>query len=393
MFFERRAIPIRGSGHSTNTVNSNSLLFDTYINAEQAIKNSDVWTAVNIISADIARVKFHTDKKSVDNLLQNPSHLTNRFNFYQTMIVQLLLSGNAYAIRRVDKQGKEFWEFVAPGNVMVNQTNNGQEITYDVRFNLTGEDDLKNISSQDMIHLRWTSLNGGIIGRSPLTALSGELGLQKASGKLSMNTIQKAIMPNAVLKASTPLTPEQREGVRSKFEEANTGKNAGRILVTDSLIDYQAIQVTADIAKLISANDWTRNQIAKAFLLPIDMLGGESEHSNAEQIRSVYNATLGRYIAPLQEELSTKLGVDITADIREAIDLDGTLIEQRTSDLVKNGVISSQVGVQILSESHSDLVTPEIVAKVGLENAINTKGVTVDGAGNTQFNGTSGIKG
>ena len=60
----------------------------------------------------------------------------------------------------------------------------------------------------------------------------------------------------------------------------------------------------------------------------------------------------------------------IIADIREATDLDGAMIEKRTVDLVKGGTISPTLALEILKESHSDLVTPELIEAVGQDNAI-----------------------
>ena len=100
MFFEKRSVPIRGSGNSRalSIVNGGLFFTDGYLSAEQAIRNSDVWTAVNIIATDIARVYFHAKDEQVDWLLTHPSRLTNRFNFFQSMVVQMLLDGNAYAL-------------------------------------------------------------------------------------------------------------------------------------------------------------------------------------------------------------------------------------------------------------------------------------------------------
>lgn len=371
MFFEKRSQPIRGSGSSYTLSSGQMALGGGYISADRALKNSDVWTAVNIISSDIARVKFHGDKKKTDTLLSSPSRVTNRFNFFQSMIAQMLLTGNAYALRRLDGSG-EYLEFVSPSHIQQYLSDDGQTTTYDISFNGTQEDDLKNVPSDDVIHLRLLSTDGGLTGKSPLTALVDELTLQSGNNKLANSVFNKSANPSAMLKLNTgqKLSNEGREAVRSAFEEANTGANAGRVMVMDGTFDYSQLEVKSDVAKLLTATDWTRSQIAKAFMLPSDMLGSESEHSNADQIRATYNNTIGRYLAPALEELSMKYGENIIADIREATDLDGAMLEQRTTNLIKGGAISSVLGLEILKDSHSDLVTPDLIKAVGQENAV-----------------------
>lgn len=370
MFFEKRSQPIRGSGSSYTLSSGQMVLGGGYISADRALKNSDVWTAVNIISSDIARVKFHGDKKKTDTLLSSPSRVTNRFNFFQSMIAQMLLTGNAYALRRLDGSG-EYLEFVSPSHIQQYLSDDGQITTYDISFNGTQEDDLKNVPSDDVIHLRLLSTDGGLTGKSPLTALVDELILQSGNNKLANSVFNKSANPSAMLKLNTgqKLSNEGREAIRSAFEEANTGANSGRVMVMDGTFDYSQLEVKSDVAKLLTATDWTRSQIAKAFMLPSDMLGSESEHSNADQIRATYNNTMGRYLAPALEELSMKYGENIIADIREATDLDGAMLEQRTTNLIKGGAISSVLGLEILKDSHSDLVTPDLIKAVGQENA------------------------
>lgn len=383
MFFEKRSVPIRGSGNprALSIVNGGLFFTDGYLSAEQAIRNSDVWTAVNIIATDIARVYFHAKDEQVDWLLTHPSRLTNRFNFFQAMVVQMLLDGNAYALRRTDKKynnGREYFEFVPPSHVTPWLSDDGQTTTYDLRFDNRNEDELKNVDSNDIIHLRWLSMNGGLMGQSPLLALRNELDLQANSRRLSLASLKQAVNPSSILKAKgAKLGEEERAAVRTAFEDAQSGDNAGRLLVLDDLFDYQQLEVKTDIAKLLASTDFTRTQIAKAFLLPVNMLGGESEHSNADQVRADYNQTFARYLAPVVEELEQKLGVNVVPDVRRATDLDGSQIEQRVGFLVDKAILSPEMAQQALLKSQSDLITDDIVAKSELEKTLK-EGETTD---------------
>ena len=182
----------------------------------------------------------------------------------------------------------------------------------------------------------------------------------------------------------TKLGEEERAAVRTAFEDAQSGDNAGRLLVLDDLFDYQQLEVKTDIAKLLASTDFTRTQIAKAFLLPVNMLGGESEHSNADQVRADYNQTFARYLAPVVEELEQKLGVNVVPDVRRATDLDGSQIEQRVGFLVDKAILSPEMAQQALLKSQSDLITDDIVAKSELEKTLKEGETTDEQSGSTQ---------
>lgn len=114
MFFEKQSIQIRGQSDLAVAISNGQLITSGgYISAETAIRNSDVWAAVNVISSDLARIKLASDSKKLTKLLNAPSPLTNRFSFMQSIIAQMLLTGNAYVIRRV-KDNNEFWEYTSP---------------------------------------------------------------------------------------------------------------------------------------------------------------------------------------------------------------------------------------------------------------------------------------
>lgn len=385
MFFEKRSVPIRGSGYLGGSTSGNWLINSgSHVSAGIAMRNSDIRTAVTVLASDVARVTFSTSNKSMNKLLDSPSRMTGRYLFMQSMIAQLLLDGNAYAIRREDDKHHEFWEYVRPSNATVYLADDGQSLTYDFNFDSKDESDLRGVESENVIHFRLLGIDGGLTGRSPLEALGAELSLQKSSRNLALNLFGKTVNPTSILTANGKLNKKQKDEVRDAFEDANSGENAGRALVLDSNFTFEQLEIKSDVAKILDSTDWTREQIAKVFMIPVDSLGSESEHSNAEQIRGLYNTALGRYIAAITDELTLKLGFKVVPNVREAIDLDGSQIEQRTVSLLGGNAISKDVALEILKQSHSDLVTEDILNTVQA-NGGSVKGGEDDsrGEGNT----------
>lgn len=342
------------------SLRNGQLVFNSgYVSATKALKYSDVFAVVNKLSEDMASVHFQTDNSFTKKVLTNPSHLTNSFAFWRSMYAQMLLTGNSYAYIWGDKSNRsDHLEYLKPSQVNIYKSGDGENLTYDLTFPDTQEPDMNNVPSSQIIHLKTMSIDGGLVGISPLSALSKELQLQDANKGLALDAMKNGLNISGILKLNRGdlSNPKIRNSVRNKFEE--TSKN-GHTIVLDALEDYQSLEINKDISKLLSSTDWTGDQIAKVYGVPQDYLGTESEHSNIEQVAIQYSQTIGRYIRGVQSELSLKLNGNIDYDINQVSDIDGQQVENRVSNLVKNGVISSELAQNILLKSNSDLLTVE----------------------------------
>lgn len=342
------------------SLRNGQLVFNSgYVSATKALKYSDVFAVVNKLSEDMASVHFQTDNSFTKKVLTNPSHLTNSFAFLRSMYAQMLLTGNSYAYIWGDKSNRsDHLEYLKPSQVNIYKSGDGENLTYDLTFPDTQEPDMNNVPSSQIIHLKTMSIDGGLVGISPLSALSKELQLQDANKGLALDAMKNGLNISGILKLNRGdlSNPKIRNSVRNKFEE--TSKN-GHTIVLDALEDYQPLEINKDISKLLSSTDWTGDQIAKVYGVPQDYLGTESEHSNIEQVTIQYSQTIGRYIRGVQSELSLKLNGNIDYDINQVSDIDGQQVENRVSNLVKNGVISSELAQNILLKSNSDLLTVE----------------------------------
>ena len=91
-----------------------------YVSATEALKNSDIFSLISQLSADLALVKYQADTSRAQSFLDNPSKTSNGFSFWQGMFAQLLLDGNAYAYRWRNSNGDDlYWEFLKPSQVQV----------------------------------------------------------------------------------------------------------------------------------------------------------------------------------------------------------------------------------------------------------------------------------
>lgn len=346
------------NGYSLNdsefiTLFRNDIDANKYISADVALKNSDIFSLISQLSADLALVKLKADRERTQSLIDNPSNLTNGFSFWQGMFAQLLLDGNAYAYRWRNINGVDlYWEFLRPSQVQTLLLEDGSGLTYNINFDEPNIQTKENVLPNDVIHIRLASKNGGKTGISPLTGLASELNIKDASNRLTLHSLNQSVEAPGILSVQGGgLLNWKKKAARSRqfMRQVNNSDNGP--IVLDDLESYQPLEVKSDVAKLLAQADWTGRQIAKVYGVPDSYLNGQGDQqSNITQISSQYAKALNRYAGAIQNELSTKLNSQITYDIRPAIDAMGEDLANTVSNLAKNHVLTGNQGRYVLQQ-------------------------------------------
>jgi len=174
------------------------------LSADSAMTNSDIYSVVSLISSDIAGMKFHSTD-TVEQLLNNPSSYINGFNFWQTVVAQMLLYGNAYATIDKDSSGAVQGITLLRDDQVSEIIINNAELTYLVNFDEANKPSLY-YSSDEILHFRLltvgTDTNKQYFGRSPLVALAPEINIQNLSNNLTKST--NGLLPKYCLLVSVP---------------------------------------------------------------------------------------------------------------------------------------------------------------------------------------------
>lgn len=361
---ERRNLNLGSGANNVQLVMQNGQLVPiaSGVNATAAIQNSDVYSVVNLIASDVASLPFETsiaDQNLMNLLTVNPSPLYSSYSFWQTVYCNLLLNGNSFVAIWRDPMTNRPTKLELLINMEVNvlMSDDSQHLQYDIRFFDDRPDTI--VDSQDILHFRLLPANTTtqlmVLGTSPLMSLANEVEIQNNTNNLTLTSLVKSINPSGILTINKGLLDHQaKENVRTEFEAANSGANAGRPLVLDQSTTYKSVAIDANVLNLLKGTDWTRQQICKAFGVPSDLLQMESEHSNISQIMTFYAACLNRYINPITSEIQNKLvtlpGEKVTMDSSPITDPDNSLFENRMANLVKNGVITSDMALTILQK-------------------------------------------
>lgn len=361
-----------------------------YVSADVALENSDIFSLISQLSADLTLVKLIADKDRAQALIDNPSNLTNGFSFWQGMFAQLLLDGNAYAYRWRNINGVDlYWEFLRPSQVQTMLLEDGSGLTYNINFDEPDIQAKENVPQSDVIHIRLVSKNGGKTGVSPLTGLANELNIKEASNRLTLNALDKSVEAPGILSITGGgLLDWKKKAARSREFMRQTESSDNGPIVLDDLESYQPLEVKSDVAKLLSQADWTGRQIAKVYGVPDSYLNGQGDQqSNITQIGGQYAKALNRYAGAVQSELSNKLNSQITYDIRPAIDATGDNFASEIGDLSSKGVLTSNQGRYVLQ--HYGYLPDKLPAPEKVAVPVQSKGGDDNGDSTSQGNNSS----
>lgn len=356
----------------------------TIVDANKAFRNSDVFAVVQRISSDIASCSFNGQQ--YQTLLNNPFKLMNPYAGWQSVFIQLLLNGNAYVVMHENKKHLVTqFEPIPSDNVQLTLTDDAEDIIYTVHYNDERNDE--DIPSNRMLHFKLVTPGmdeNQYTGVSPLISLVPELGIQDNSKKLTLTSLIHAIAPTNIYSTPNALTePGAREQIREAFEKANTGDNAGRILVMDAGAELKTIDVTPNVSKLLDNATFSQTQIAKAFGIPDSYLNGQGDQqSSIEMIRSLYQNALTMYIRPIESELTFKLGAPVRLDVTSAIDVDHQNELNNIVSLAKNNLLTPRqaFGLMIAHDIMPDLtVTDDDISQLNKKSVKPTTSNTMEG--------------
>ncbi|MDO7802345.1 phage portal protein [Pediococcus acidilactici] len=321
------------------SVSNGKIIPHNMVDAHRALQNVDIFAMINLISSDIASCDFQNGGQ-YGSLLKHPSRLINGYSFWQSVIIQSLLTGNGYLLIHSEKGKAQWLEQIPTSQVNVQLADSLENITYEI--NLTDDRGTIVADNSEMIHIRLMPTGevvGGqeFMGISPLDSLVYPVEISENANRLTLSTLINGINPSTIINVpDAKLDKESKDSIRNSFIEQNTGENAGKVIVMDQSAQLSTVQINADVAKFLNNLDWSADRIAEAFGVPSSYLNRAKAdaQSNSQQIMSFYASSLNRYINPMISELAFKLNLpDLKLNVRDSTDVDGSQIIDMISKL------------------------------------------------------------
>ncbi|MGK4106127.1 phage portal protein [Limosilactobacillus vaginalis] len=328
---------------------------DKYVDARTALKNSDIYSIVFQLSADLANGKLKADAPRAQGILNNPTQTSNAHAFWQSMFAQLLLGGECFAYRWRNQNGTDMtWEYLRPSQVTPFLLEDGSGLIYNINFDEPEVGVMEAVPQSDLIHIRLLSQNGGKTGISPLSALANELQIKDKSNKLTLSALGRSIIAPGILsiKHGGLLSDEDKASRSRKFMK-QTSKSENGPIVIDDLEEYTPLEVKSNVAQLLNQVSWTGAQIAKVYGVSDSIINGQGDQqSSIQMMGNAYVKSLARYAKAVTGELNNKLNANINLDLRSAIDPLGDSYAATISNLRKSGTLATNQAAWLLKESN-----------------------------------------
>jgi HK97 family phage portal protein len=285
------------------------------INQLTALNATTVMAAVTMLCEDFAKLTPTIYRKNADGsrteardhelypLLYRPNDYQDYFQFAEMMQFSLVMRGNAYAVRIRNGRGVTtrlipvnadwvaLWES-PDGGLFFRVTANGLKM----RAELAGQPFL--IPAEDIVHIRGFSMNG-LLGASRIVLAKEAIALSLGYERQAAQYMSQGANQSGILTTDQRLSPEAAARMAADWKEKKSGlQNAGKILVLEQGLKYQATTLTASDAEFIQARNLQIQEITRIFRIPAHMLGdlARSTNNNISQMAQEYiNLTMSSY--------------------------------------------------------------------------------------------------
>lgn len=290
--------------------------------AYKALRNSDLWTAVTLLSRDIAKLDIkikengvYKDKDRLEFLLnKTPNPFMNGYMLKYIVMMNALLTGHGYI--KIERKGSQVAELyhISTSQVTLKENAKGK-FYYEVNNNKGTMD----VDYKDMIDVKPFTLDG-INALKVLDAIEEDMNTQRFTKSFFTKFFANGGQNSGLLKVKDgKLNQEARNKLRDEFVKANAGEdNAGKVLVLDSTLDYEQLEIDSSLLDVISKNQTPTKAIAKAFQIPLSKFGMELSNTSLKDVNNDYLTNcLGGYMKTWEAELDFKLVNDKDQYVKE----------------------------------------------------------------------------
>jgi HK97 family phage portal protein len=264
-------------------------LSDTSIDSKTVFQVNAVYSAVSLIADTISTlpldcfIRIDGQRRAFrpkPSWVEKPDIALPRVAFYNSVIVSLLLDGNAF-IRVFSNRAGEVVNLVVLNPRTVTIKRNGQgRLVFDV------EGEARPLSQEEMIFIPDVLRPGTIRGVSRVEALKENFGLALALEKFVSTFMGQGTNLSGVIEVDSNLTKEQAENLRNSFDNAHRGWRRGhRTGILSGGAKFKTTQVDPEGAQSIEARRFAVEDVARAFNIPANMLNipGTTTYASVEQ--------------------------------------------------------------------------------------------------------------
>jgi HK97 family phage portal protein len=289
-------------------------LSGVYMTPATSTKLATVFAALRLIADTIAtlpidsfirrdgeRVPFRPRPEWVDQ--PDADRAVARSDFYQSVLMSVLLNGNAY-IRIIRDNGEVIgFKVLDPTRVRVERNRAGfAQFLFDQTIIIPAE---------DMLHITDIRRPGALVGMSRVDELKDVLGIARALDEYAGRYFGSGTMSSGIINVPGDMTEEQATRLKDQFEKNSRGlTKAHRPNILTGGATFEKLSADAERAQLVESRAFTVEEVARIFKIQPVMLGitaGMSQASVEQQHIQFVTITLRPYVHKLEEAFSSLL--------------------------------------------------------------------------------------
>lgn len=287
------------------------------VNFDTAMQLSAVWSSARLLSETVAGlpIKFsRLDNSGIEYPLQNSDVLEvfsgkvnryqTRFEFMETMMLNLVIHGNAYAVKQYSGDRLVGLLPLMSSQIETKLLLDGSVVHY--YYNNTG---VTALAGESVWHVKL--FGNGIVGLSPLGYARNTVGIALAGERRVSSTFQNGGKPSGVLMIDRKLKDEQRNQIRTEFNELREG-NSDRLMVLEADMKYQQVSMSPEDIQLLESRRFQIEDLARFMGVPSvlinDTSGSTVWGSGIEQlVQGFYKLNLRPYLERFESSIINHL--------------------------------------------------------------------------------------
>lgn len=205
------------------------------------------------------------------DILYKPNPLQTKSEFWRVLVVNYKLSGECFVqiIRDERTQEPKMLVNLNPKDVEVSLSDTG-EVKYKYTT-INGE--IKNLSAEDIIHIKNPNPNSQLRGFSILRPLLSRIEAEIKATEYQSNLFGKNGNPDGVLTVKGSSTAEQLKAIKTAFYNSFRGKNeSNRVAVVGGDANYTPLDSSGRTLDFIASKNNVRDEVFMALGVPKSLI-------------------------------------------------------------------------------------------------------------------------
>lgn len=281
-----------------------------------ALSISAVWRAVSLISGTIASLPARSVQANDDGTRDRiPSWVdqpagpdgATAFEFWETVLVHLLLHGNAYCVHIRNGAGAMVGLYpVHPMAVSIEVDTRTGLKTYTVTLD---DGEARVYDSTSLLHIPALSTDG-IRGLSPISVARNSLGTAIAGDRAAAKMFSDGALMAGMITPEDDITGDEAKEIKASLDAKVAGwENASSIAVINRKLKFTPWTMSHEDAQFLQSRQFQIEEIARWYGVPPHQLMQTEKQTSwgtgvAEQNRGLARTTLGPWAARIEQRVS-----------------------------------------------------------------------------------------